>query len=379
MRLSEEQELIRGTARQFARAEIAPHAAGWERNGQIPRDVLTRLGELGFLGMCVPEEWGGAGVDTVSYVVALMEIAAGDGAISTVMSVNNSPMCAAVLAYGTEAQKREVLTPMARGDWIGAFLLTEPQAGSDAANLNARAMRDGDDYVISGTKVFVTSGRLATVAMIFAVTDREAGKRGISCFLAPTDTPGYIVLREEDKLGQRASDTCQIILEELRLPASAMLGAPGEGYKIALANLSTGRIGIAAQAVGMAQAAFDAASAYAKERITFGKPIVEHQAVAFRLADMATRVEVARQAVLHAADLRDAGQSCLKEASMAKLFASESAERVCSDAIQIFGGYGYLRDYPVERIYRDVRVCQIYEGTSDVQRMVISREVAAGR
>lgn len=379
MRLSEEQELIRGTARQFARAEIAPHAAAWERDGQIPREVLTRMGELGFLGMCVPEEWGGAGVDTVSYVVALMEIAAGDGAVSTVMSVNNSPMCAAVLAYGTEAQKREVLTLMARGDWIGAFLLTEPQAGSDAANLNARAIRDGDDYVISGTKVFVTSGRLANVAMIFAVTDREAGKRGISCFLAPTDTPGYIVLREEDKLGQRASDTCQIMLEELRLPASAMLGAPGEGYKIALANLSTGRIGIAAQAVGMAQAAFDAASAYAKERITFGRPIVEHQAVAFRLADMATRVEVARQAVLHAADLRDAGQSCLKEASMAKLFASESAERVCSDAIQIFGGYGYLRDYPVERIYRDVRVCQIYEGTSDVQRMVISREVAAGR
>lgn len=379
MRLSEEQELIRGTARQFARAEIAPHAAAWERDGQIPREVLTRMGELGFLGMCVPEEWGGAGVDTVSYVVALMEIAAGDGAVSTVMSVNNSPMCAAVLAYGTEAQKCEVLTLMARGDWIGAFLLTEPQAGSDAANLNARAIRDGDDYVISGTKVFVTSGRLANVAMIFAVTDREAGKRGISCFLAPTDTPGYIVLREEDKLGQRASDTCQIMLEELRLPASAMLGAPGEGYKIALANLSTGRIGIAAQAVGMAQAAFDAASAYAKERITFGRPIVEHQAVAFRLADMATRVEVARQAVLHAADLRDAGQSCLKEASMAKLFASESAERVCSDAIQIFGGYGYLRDYPVERIYRDVRVCQIYEGTSDVQRMVISREVAAGR
>lgn len=379
MRLSEEQELIRGTARQFARAEIAPHAAAWERDGQIPREVLTRMGELGFLGMCVPEEWGGAGVDTVSYVVALMEIAAGDGAVSTVMSVNNSPMCAAVLAYGTEAQKCEVLTLMARGDWIGAFLLTEPQAGSDAANLNARAIRDGDDYVISGTKVFVTSGRLANVAMIFAVTDREAGKRGISCFLAPTDTPGYIVLREEDKLGQRASDTCQIMLEELRLLASAMLGAPGEGYKIALANLSTGRIGIAAQAVGMAQAAFDAASAYAKERITFGKPIVEHQAVAFRLADMATRVEVARQAVLHAADLRDAGQSCLKEASMAKLFASESAERVCSDAIQIFGGYGYLRDYPVERIYRDVRVCQIYEGTSDVQRMVISREVAAGR
>ena len=379
MRLSDEQELIRSTARKFARAEIAPHAAAWERDGKIPRDVLTRMGELGFLGMCVPEEWGGAGVDTVSYVVALMEIAAGDGAISTVMSVNNSPMCAALMAYGSDAQKREVLAPMARGEWIGAFLLTEPQAGSDASNLKTRATRDGDHYVIRGTKQFVTSGRIASVAMIFAITDPEAGKRGISCFLTPTGVSGYIVHRDEDKLGQRASDTCQVVLDDLRVPAHAMLGKPGEGYKIALANLSTGRIGIAAQSVGMAHAALDAATAYAKERVAFGKPIIEHQAIAFRLADMATQLEVARQSVLHAAALRDAGVSCLKEACMAKLFASEMAERVCSDAIQIHGGYGYLRDYPVERIYRDVRVCQIYEGTSDVQRMLISREIAAGR
>lgn len=379
MLLSDEQELIRNTAREFSRAEIAPHAANWEREGKIPRDVLARMGELGFLGMCVPEEWGGAGVDTVSYVLALMEVAAGDGSISTVMSVNNSPMCAALQAYGDDAQKRDVLAPMARGEWIGAFLLTEPQAGSDASNLATTAKRDGDDFVLRGTKQFITSGRIASVAMIFAITDPEAGKRGISCFLTPTDIPGYVVRRDEDKLGQRASDTCQVALEDLRVPASAMLGKPGEGYKIALANLSIGRIGIAAQSVGMAQAALDAASAYAKERVTFGKPIIEHQAIAFRLADMATQVEAARQSVLHAAALRDAGESCLKEASMAKLFASEMAERVCSDAIQIHGGYGYLRDYPVERIYRDVRVCQIYEGTSDVQRMLISREIAAGR
>lgn len=379
MLLSDEQSLIRDTARDFARAEIAPHAADWEREAKIPGAVLTKLGELGFLGMCVPERYGGAEVDAVSYVLALMEIAGADGATSTVMSVNNSPICAALMGYGSEAQKNEILPPLARGEEIGAFLLTEPQAGSEASNLLCRATRDGDDYLIDGTKQFITSARIASMAMIFAVTDSEAGKRGISCFLARTDAPGYVVHRDEEKLGQRASDTCQVVLDGLRAPASAMLGAPGQGYRIALANLSIGRIGIAAQAVGMAQAALDAATAYAKERVTFGKAIIEHQAIAFRLADMATQVEVARQSVLHAAALKDAGEPCLKEASMAKLFASEMAERVCSDAIQIHGGYGYLRDYPVERIYRDVRVCQIYEGTSDVQRMLISREVAAGR
>ncbi len=379
MLLSDEQRLIRDTARDFARAEIAPYAAAWERDAKIPGEVLAKLGELGFLGMCVPEAYGGAGAEAVSYVLALMEIAAGDGATSTVMSVNNSPICAALMAYGSESQKREILPPLARGEEIGAFLLTEPQAGSEASNLLCRARADGDGYLLDGTKQFITSARIASVAMIFAVTDADAGKRGISCFLTRTDAPGYVVHRDEEKLGQRASDTCQVVLDGLRVPAGAMLGAPGQGYKIALANLSIGRIGIAAQAVGMAQAALDAATAYAKERVTFGKPIVEHQAVAFRLADMATQVEVARQSVLHAAALKDAGEPCLKEASMAKLFASEMAERVCSDAIQIHGGYGYLRDYPVERIYRDVRVCQIYEGTSDVQRMLISREVAAGR
>lgn len=379
MRLSEEQTLVRETARSFAQSELAPQAAAWDREGKLPRDVLARMGELGFLGMCVPETWGGAGTDFVSYILALMEIAGGDGAVSTVMSVNNSPVCAAILGYGNDAQKRQFLPPLARGEQIGAFLLSEPQAGSDASNLLARATREGDEYVLHGTKQFITSGRIASVAMVFAVTDAEAGKRGITCFLTPTDVPGYQIAKDEEKLGQRASDTCQIVLDGLRVPAAGVLGRPGEGYKIALSNLSTGRVGIGAQAVGMAQAATDAAVAYAAERVAFGKPIIEHQAVAFRLADMATQVEVARQAVLHAATLVDAGESSLKEASMAKLFASEMAERVCSDAIQVHGGYGYLRDYPVERIYRDVRVCQIYEGTSDVQRMLISRELAAGR
>ena len=379
MRLSEEQTLVRETARSFAQSELAPQAAAWDREGKLPRDVLARMGKLGFLGMCVPETWGGAGTDFVSYILALMEIAGGDGAVSTVMSVNNSPVCAAILGYGNDAQKRQFLPPLARGEQIGAFLLSEPQAGSDASNLLARATREGDEYVLHGTKQFITSGRIASVAMVFAVTDAEAGKRGITCFLTPTDVPGYQIAKDEEKLGQRASDTCQIVLDGLRVPAAGVLGRPGEGYKIALSNLSTGRVGIGAQAVGMAQAATDAAVAYAAERVAFGKPIIEHQAVAFRLADMATQVEVARQAVLHAATLVDAGESSLKEASMAKLFASEMAERVCSDAIQVHGGYGYLRDYPVERIYRDVRVCQIYEGTSDVQRMLISRELAAGR
>ena len=379
MLLTDEQTMIRDMARDFARAELTPNAAAWERDGKLPPDMLRKMGDLGLMGMCVAEEWGGAAADYVSYVLALMEIAGGDGATSTVMSVNNSPVCAAIAEYGSEAQKSRYLAPLARGEMIGAFLLTEPQAGSDASNLRARAKLVGNKYLLNGTKQFITSGRIASVAMVFAVTDPEAGKKGITCFLTPTDAPGYVVAGEERKLGQRASDTCQIQLEDREVAPDMILGQPGEGYKIALANLSTGRIGIAAQAVGMADAALQAATGYAKERETFGKPIIEHQAIAFRLADMATEVEVARQMALHAATLKDAGQPSLKEASMAKLFASEMAERVCSAAIQVHGGYGYLSDFPVERIYRDVRVCQIYEGTSDVQKMVISRELAAGR
>lgn len=371
--LSQEQQMIREMARNFARERLAPGAAERDRSGEPPRDLLREMGRLGLMGMGVPEEWDGAGADFVAYVLALEEIAAGDGAVSTIMSVNNSPVCAALLRYGTPEQKERYLKPLARGEWIGAFCLTEPQAGSDAAALKARARRDGNTWVISGVKQFITSGSIAKVALVFAVSDPGQGKRGISCFVVPTETPGYKVASVERKLGQKCSDTCQIVLDELVVGDDALLGEEGEGYRIALANLESGRIGIGAQAVGMARAAFEAALAYAGERQAFGTAIINHQAVAFRLADMATRIEAGRQMVLNAARLKDAGQPCLKEASMAKLFASEMAERVCSDAIQIHGGYGYLADFPVERIYRDVRVCQIYEGTSDVQRLVISR------
>lgn len=371
--LSQDQQMIRDMARDFAREQLVPGAADRDRSGEPPRDLLLLMGQLGLMGMGVPEEWDGAGADFVSYVLALEEIAAGDGAVSTIMSVNNSPVCAALLRYGSEAQKARFLRPLARGEWIGAFCLTEPQAGSDASALKTRARRDGDRWILNGVKQFITSGSIARVALVFAVSDPGAGKRGISCFVVPTDTPGYRVASIERKLGQKCSDTCQIVFEDMAVPADALLGEEGEGYRIALANLESGRIGIAAQAVGMARAAFEAAHTYAGERQAFGTAIINHQAVAFRLADMATQIEAARQMVLNAARLKDAGQPCLKEASMAKLFASEMAERVCSDAIQIHGGYGYLADFPVERIYRDVRVCQIYEGTSDVQRLVISR------
>ena len=374
---SEEQQLIRDMARAFARDKLAPNAAAWDRDHHFPADILAEMGELGFLGMVVPSEWDGAGTDYVSYAMAIMEIAAGCGALSTIMSVHNSVGCMPILAYGTDAQKEQFLKPMARGEKIGCFCLTEPEAGSDAASIRTRARKDGDHYVINGAKQFITSAKNGHVAIIFAVTDPEAGKKGISAFIVPTDTPGFNVVRVEDKLGQHLSDTCQLAFEDMRVPAANLLGREGEGLKIALANLEGGRLGIAAQSVGMARAALDHALAYAKERRQFGKPIIEHQAVAFRLADMATRVEAAEQMVLHVATLRDAGQPCLKEASMAKLLASESAERVCSDAIQIHGGYGYLADFPVERIYRDVRVCQIYEGTSDIQRLVIARALAA--
>ena len=370
-----EEALIRDTARAFARERLAPSAAGRDRAGAIPRDLIAEMGELGFLGMMLPEEWGGSGASALAYVLAIEEIAAGDGAVSTVMSVHNSVACRPILAYGDAAQRRRFLPEMAAGRLLGGFALTEPGAGSDAAAIRTRAVRDGDHYVLSGTKQFVTSGRSADLLIAFAVTDPAAGKKGISAFIVPTDSPGYQVARVEDKMGQHASDTCQVRFDELRLPADLRLGAEGEGYKIALANLEGGRIGIAAQAVGMARAALQVACAYAAERQSFGRPVIEHQAVGFRLADAATRLTAARLMVHHAARLRDAGLPCLTEASMAKLFASETAEAVCSAAMQAMGGYGYLADFPVERICRDVRVTQIYEGASEIQRMLIARSL----
>ena len=377
MLLTEEQALVRDTMRAFARDELAPHAAAWDREHTFPREALHALGALGALGMVVPERWGGAAMDYVSLAITLEEIAAGDGATSTIVSVQNSVVCGPLNAFGTDAQKEKYLKPLARGEQFGCFCLTEPQVGSDAGAIATRAERSGDSWVLNGVKQFITTGKNADVAIVFAVTDKAAGKRGISAFVVETSAPGFNVSRVEEKLGQRASDTAQITFENCRLPASSALGREGEGYRIALSNLEAGRIGIAAQAVGMARAALDAALAFARERVAFGKAIAEHQAVNFKLADMATEIEAARQLVWHAASLRDAGQPCLKEASMAKLFASEMAERVCSAAIQVHGGYGYVADFPVERIYRDVRVCQIYEGTSEIQRLVIGRALAS--
>ncbi len=377
MLLTEEQQLVRDTMRAFAQEQLAPNAARWDRESHFPREELQALGELGAMGMVVPEAWGGAAMDYVSLAVALEEIAAGDGATSTIVSVQNSVVCGPLNAFGTDSQKEHYLKPLARGEWLGCFCLTEPQAGSDAAALVTRADRRGDRYVLNGVKQFITSGKNADVAIVFAVTDKGAGKKGISGFIVDASTPGFVVASVEQKLGQHASDTAQIVFENCEVPAANLLGAEGAGYRIALANLEAGRIGIAAQALGMARAAFDAALAYARERQSFGKAIADHQAVGFRLADMALEIEAARQLIWHAASLRDAGLPCLKEASMAKLFASEMAERVCSAAIQVHGGYGYVADFPVERIYRDVRVCQIYEGTSDIQRMVIARALAS--
>ena len=373
---SAEQSLIRDTARAFATERLRPSAAERDRTGEFPADAVKEMGKLGFLGMLVPERYDGAGADHVSYALAMEEVAAGDGACSTVMGVHNSTGCVPILRFGTEDQKQRFLRPMARGEQLAAFCLTEPEAGSEASAIRTRAEKRGNKYVLNGTKQFITGGANADLAIVFAVTDPAAGKKGISAFIVPTDSPGYKVAKLESKLGQRSSDTAQIVFEEVELTPDLLLGEEGAGYRIALANLEGGRIGIAAQSIGMARAAYEAALAYAKERVAFGKPIIEHQAVAFRLADMATQIEVARQMMLHAAALRDAGQPCIKEASMAKLFASEMAERVCSGAIQTLGGYGYLADFPVERIYRDVRVTQIYEGTSDIQRLVISREIA---
>ncbi|MDE1006700.1 MAG: acyl-CoA dehydrogenase family protein [Paraburkholderia fungorum] len=376
MVLDQDHQMIRDAVRTFVREAVTPHAAQWDRERIFPKDVHRQLAELGAYGVLVPEAYGGAGMDALALALILEEIAAGDGGTSTTISVNNCPVCSILLTYGNEAQKRDWLTPLARGEMLGAFCLTEPQAGSDASALRTTATRDGDGYVLNGVKQFITSGKNGDVAIVMAVTDKAAGKRGISAFIVPTDTKGYVVARVEEKLGQHSSDTAQIIFEDCRVPAANLIGAEGEGYRIALSGLEGGRIGIAAQSVGMARAAFEAALGYAKERESFGQPLFSHQAVQFRLADMATQLEAARQLIWHAASLKDAGQPCLTEAAMAKLFASEAAERICSAALQIHGGYGYLNDFPVERIYRDVRVCQIYEGTSDIQKILIARGLA---
>jgi len=373
MLLTPDQEMIRDAVRDFAQREIWPHAARWDKEHHFPKDVHQGLAALGAYGICVPEAYGGAGLDTLSLALVLEEIAAGDGGTSTAISVTNCPVNAILMRYGNEAQKQQWLVPLARGEMLGAFCLTEPHAGSDASSLRTTARRDGDDYVIDGDKQFITSGQNGQVAIVIAVTDKAAGKKGMSAFLVPTSNPGYVVARLEDKLGQHSSDTAQIRFEGCRIPAANRLGEEGEGYKIALSALEGGRIGIAAQSLGMARSAFEVAVQYAKERESFGQAIIQHQAVGFRLAECATQLEAARQLIWHAASLRDAGRPCLQEAAMAKLFASEMAERVCSAAIQTLGGYGVVSDFPVERIYRDVRVCQIYEGTSDVQKIIIQR------
>jgi alkylation response protein AidB-like acyl-CoA dehydrogenase len=375
MILTEEQRLIQQSARKFAQQRLAPHAAEWERAAAFPRAIIQELGDLGFMGVTVPVEWGGTGADHVAYALALEEIAAGDGAISTIVSGHNSVGVMPILAYGSEAQKERYVRDLATGRKLSAFCLTEPQGGSDAAAIRTRARRQGDRYVLSGTKQFITSGATADLALVFAVTDPAARKRGISAFIVDTKTPGYVVSRIEKKMGQNASDTCEIQLQDASVPAECRLGEEGAGYRIALANLEGGRIGIAAQCIGMARAALEIAVRYAHEREAFGKPIFEHQAVAFRLADMAANLEAARQLTLHAAARKSAGEPCLVEASMAKLVASETAEKICSDAIQTLGGAGYVEDFGVERIYRAVRGAKIYEGTNDIQRLVISRSL----
>ena len=376
MQLSEEQRLIRDSVHDFVQERVAPFAADWDRDSHFPREQLNEMAALGLFGMFIPEEWGGSGTDYLSFALAIEEVAAGDGACSTILSVNNSVVCGVLLASGSEYLKQTYLKPLASGTQLGCFCLTEPQAGSDAAALKTRAQKQGDGYCLNGTKAFITSGANADVAIVFAVTDAQAGKKGISAFVVPTDNSGYQVGGVEQKMGQHASDTAQIFLKDCIIPENHLIGMEGEGYKIALMNLESGRIGIAAQCVGMARAAYDCALAYANERTSFGKLLIEHQAIGFRLADMATQLEAARLMVHNAACLRDADEPCLKQASMAKLFASEAAEKICSDAIQVLGGYGYLRDFPLERIARDVRVAQIYEGTSDIQRMVIARDLA---
>ncbi|MGE4219761.1 MAG: acyl-CoA dehydrogenase family protein [Alphaproteobacteria bacterium] len=379
MLLTEQQEMMRDMARNFVRERVVPHVDDWERDEHFPMDVVREMGKLGFLGMLVPEELDGVGGDHVAYSLVLEEIAAGSGGLSTAISGHNSVGCLPILQYGTAYQQQTFLRPMARGELLGAFCLTEPHTGSDASNLKTRAVRRGNEYVLNGTKQFITSGSTADVALVLAVTDPSGGKRAISAFLVPTKTPGYIVSRREKKMGQRISDTCQILLEDVVVPVENRLGEEGQGYRIALANLESGRIGIASQAIGLARAAFEIALDYAQERESFGKRIIEHQAVAFRLAEMTARIETARQMVHHTAVLRDAGRPCIKEASIAKMIATDMGEAVCSDAIQTLGGNGYLQDYKVERIFRDVRGARIYEGTNDIQKLVISRAMLDGR
>ena len=376
MLLTQDQEMIRDAVRTFAQEQLWPHAAQWDKEHAFPEAAHKGLAELGAYGICVPEEYGGAGLDYITLALVLEEVAAGDGGTSTPISVTNCPYNAILMKYGTEAQKQKWLAPAARGEMLGAFALTEPHVGSDASSLRTTAVKDGDEYVLNGVKQFITSGKNGHAAVVIAVTDKAAGKKGMSAFIVPTHrlgNHGWVVARIEDKLGQHSSDTAQINLENCRVPAENLIGEEGEGYKIALSALEGGRIGIAAQSVGMARSALEVAIQYAKERESFGTAIFNHQAVGFRLADCATRLEAARQLIWHAASLRDAGLPCLKEAAMAKLFATETAEAVCTAAIQTLGGYGYVSDFPVERIYRDVRVCQIYEGTSDVQKIIIQR------
>jgi alkylation response protein AidB-like acyl-CoA dehydrogenase len=376
-RLTEEQVAIRDATRAFVAKEVAPHAAEWDRTATVPVDTVLRIGELGLFGICVPAEWGGAGADFISYMLAIEELAYGDAGVCNMVSATNS-FCLRLRDFGTPEQKERFLKPVASGQEIACMLLTEPHTGSDAANIATRAVRKGDRYVVNGTKSLITSGRSASKALLVAVTDPDAGKRGISAFVIRTDNPRYRVLREELKLGHRTNDTCQIQLEDLDVPAEDMLGNPGDGLRVAFAGLEGGRVGVAAQSIGVARAAYDAAFAYAQERETFGRKIFDHQAVAFKLAEMATEIEVARQMCHHAAERRQAGERCIKESSMAKLFASQMSERVCSEAIQIHGGYGFVNDYPVEKYYRDARVFQLYDGTNEVQKIVISRELAAG-
>ena len=380
MLLSEDHRAVQDAVRSYVQDRIAPQAAAWDKSHHFPRVELRGLADLGCYGVAVPEAWGGAGLDYLALALIIEEVAAGDGATSTVLSVTNCPVCSILMAFGNDEQKERFLKPLARGEMLGAFCLTEPHVGSEAGGLMTTAVRvndaHGDGYLLNGVKQFITSGKNGDVAIVMAVTDKAAGKKGISAFVVPTSTPGYEVARIEDKLGQHASDTAQIRFENCRVPAANRLGDECQGLKIALSGLEGGRIGIASQAVGMARAAFEAALAYSKDRRAFGQAIFNHQAVQFKLADMATQIEAARQLIWHAASLKDAGLPCLKEAAMAKLFASEMAERVCSDAIQVHGGYGYVSDFPVERIYRDVRVCQIYEGTSEVQKILIGRALA---
>ena len=365
--------LIVDTARRFSQERLAPSAAAREKAGRIEPEIIRELGEMGFLGATLSSDWGGSEIDTVTYARVVEEIAAGDGSVSTLVSVHNAPTCEILQHYGTDHQREQWLVPMATGAAVGSFALTEPGAGSEASALRTRAVRDGDDYIITGSKQFISNAAIGQTTLLFAITDPAAGKKGMSCFVVANDTPGYQVARVEEKLGQKASDTCHLVFDGMRVPASQRIGAEGEGYRIALSTLEAGRIGIAAQSVGMARAALDYAIGYAKERKSFGKPIIDHQAVGFRLVDAKTKLEASRQLVLHAARLRDAGQPALEAAAMAKLFASEAAEAICTAAIQTLGGYGFLCDYPVERIYRDVRVCQIYEGTSDIQKIILQR------